>query len=317
VPLSRRSPADHALVKFSPSLSSEDECRSTRLGILSSLFDTTERGASLRIASAKDDAAAAAFHDQVDEVFQTMVRIQRLMKPLSLVAERDTFYFDILQLYLFTCRLLIDHHAIWEARVADLTASSNPQWGSPAWHDHFKPRGRKVVPLWARDTLVMAESILIVTLQANVDLLGTAPDTIFTMITLGAGVLVGTKFLIEQAGADLEGTSDKLLAKVIGHLAHASNTPGDPVQRCEFMVRGLVNIWERRNIPRDESSIYPTPSSEQHIPPECVDMVLQEPSNLPNVNFDFDSFFNSTLGNSTLGNLDTDFWASLIPSPQQ
>jgi len=138
------------------------------------------------------------------------------------------------------------------------------------------------------------------------------------MITLGAGVVVGIKFLMEQAGADLEGTSDKLLAKVIGHLAHASNAPGDPVQRCEFMVRGLVNIWERRHIPRDDSSTYPTPSSEQHFPhhanpvPEYADMFRQEPSNPPNVNFDFDSFFNSTLGN-----LDTEFWASLIPSPQQ
>lgn len=91
LPLSRRSSADHALVEVSPSLSNRDECRDTRLGLLASLFDATERGAGLRMGSATDDVAAATWNDQIEEVFETMVRLRRLTAPLSCKCKPSTY----------------------------------------------------------------------------------------------------------------------------------------------------------------------------------------------------------------------------------
>lgn len=133
------------------------------------------------------------------------------------------------------------------------------------------------------------------------------------MISLGSAALVGVKFLMLQTTSKgLDGTSDKLLARVIDHLVHASNTSGDAVQRCELMVRGMVNIWERR--PREDSgSFYPSPSPDQYYPAPNPHTAAEYSQALPQGDgvptFDFDTWFNSTLGN-----LDTDFWASLIPN---
>lgn len=102
--------------------------------------------------------------------------------------------------------------------------------------------------MWSRETLSLAEAVLISTLRTEATLLGTAPDQVFNMIALGAGLVIGTKFLmVEKVGIELLGSSDALLSKVHAHLTEAYLSADHSVRRCAQLVGAMINTWNQRD----------------------------------------------------------------------
>ncbi|KAJ7178597.1 hypothetical protein C8R43DRAFT_846754, partial [Mycena crocata] len=101
---------------------------------------------------------------------------------------------------------------------------------------------------WGRDMTRTSEAILVYVLQADIDLLGTAPDISFTMIAPAVGYLVGAKFFMHRltGGVGLSGASDLLLAQSVAHLMRSARDPGHSAQKCALLMNGMLVKWERR-----------------------------------------------------------------------
>lgn len=228
------------------------------------------------------------------------------------VLSEDQPYFHALHIQQGIVRLLVLYHAFWEARA------SLPQIPlSTSWHERFMPHagGEALLGMWGRDMIQTSEALLVSALATPAQCLCTAPDTLFNMVTLAAGHLVGVKFLMLRMGPGraLLCTSDLLLAKTAVHLQRAAFGAGHAAQRCALLVQSMIAKWEARD---DTAASYPTPPADygfdfrqQGEEPPCAvvsppvpQLSLPDSSSFVDVEF---MFLNSMLAD------DTAFWNTL------
>jgi hypothetical protein len=225
------------------------------------------------------------------------------------ILDHEPFYFHVLHIYDGICRLLVLYHAFWEARVA---VGHIPL--GETWHHHFRPHGVTVVPEWGRDMIQTSEAILVYTVEADINLLGTAPDVFFHMVALAAGYVVGVKFLMHRMpGGALLGGSDLLLAKTATHLNRASRGPGHAAQKCALLISGMIAKWESRETmdrPAASPSAYSTPSSSDGSS-YAQSYYGSSPLAAPPPELDFSLFLNNTIA------LDDQFWKDLQENNQE
>ncbi|KAJ7216662.1 hypothetical protein GGX14DRAFT_442325 [Mycena pura] len=333
VPLSRRSAEDQQLIVFPKSLEGVLEYGDIRLGLAASAFDHVEEGISIRLQTGMD---IGDWHDRTMVILEKLKRLKRLIVPLPYVLEHHQFYFHMMHIYEGIARLLILYYALWDARMS----VGHVPFGA-SWHPYFKPHGREVVGMWARDMSITTEGFLVNVIAADMRLLRTAPDNIFTMIALAAGYLVGVKFLLFRGGTELPGGSDLVLAKIVEHVACV---PGYAAQRAALLVRGMIAKWENRNNkdlnsahsnsnnsrppaptttgtpPPGAASSYPTPTSDHlidHAAPTTSGSTpnsdflelsaFTQPSSIPEIDL---NMFMDTI------TLDAEFWNNLALQTQ-
>ncbi|KAJ7029210.1 hypothetical protein C8F04DRAFT_1116893 [Mycena alexandri] len=252
VPLSRRSAEDRKLIEFPTIFEGLTDYRNLRLGLVAMQSTITEEGVGLRI---NDTSGIEDWYDEMTAILESLKRGRRFLLPLPVVLDHEHFFFHILHIYDGICRLLVFYHGYWEARAA---VGHVPLGES--WYNHFRPHGINVIADWGRDMIQTAEAILVYALQAELELLSTAPDVYFHMVALAAGHVVGVKFLMYRTpgGGVLLGGSDPLLRKVALHLAGAARGPGHAAQKCALLIHGMLAKWESRGA---SPSVFPVTAS--------------------------------------------------------
>ncbi|KAJ7720659.1 hypothetical protein DFH07DRAFT_1008489 [Mycena maculata] len=256
-PSSRRTPGDYVLIQFPSALTGGTDLRHVRLGLMARQFELFEEAAAMRLHPGIDKEE---WSHQIKGVLERMKNGRRLLMPLPVVLDSEQSYFHAIHIYLCIPRLLVLYHAFWEARA------SLPQipLGQP-WHDRFMPHagGEALLGMWGRDMIQSSEALLVYALSTPTQTLCTAPDTLFNMVVLAAGYVVGAKFLMRRmSGRALLGASDRLLAKTAAHLHRAACGAGHAAQRCALLVQRMIAKWEARDDHDAAPTSYPTPPAD-------------------------------------------------------
>ena len=98
----------------------------------------------------------------------------------------------------------------------------------------------------ARESLTTAEALLTSILSVkDRELLATAPDSVFAMISFAAAHVTTSRFIILQSKAmrHLPGVSEELLARTVKCLNQVSLSPDDNASRCARVISGFVDTW--------------------------------------------------------------------------
>ncbi|KAJ7778200.1 hypothetical protein B0H16DRAFT_1878897 [Mycena metata] len=303
VPLSRRSADDRKLIEFPTIFEGLSDYRNLRLGLVAMQSTLAEEGIGLRI---NDTSELDDWYDKMTVILESLKRGRRFLLPLPVVVDHEHFFFHILHVYDGICRLLVIYHGHWEARAS----VGHVPLGEP-WSHHFKPHGINVVADWGRDTIQTSEAILVYALQAELELLSTAPDVYFHMIALAAAHVVAVKFLMyRMPGGVLLGGSDPLLRKVALHLAGAARGPGHAARKCALLIHGMVTKWESRGASPSAFPSQPSPSGFATTTPPSDhssdgSSYGYMPSQFAPPELDFSMFLNSTMA------LEAQLWPEL------
>ncbi|KAJ3771005.1 Pre-mRNA splicing Prp18-interacting factor-domain-containing protein [Lentinula raphanica] len=121
------------------------------------------------------------------------------------ISDFKTFYFQMLNILVSTCRLLVLYQTFlsaWEY----LVCTGND--ANPRWFQEVRPYGLPFLTSWGQETMAVTESILVQVLEMDFRLLGTSPDYIFNMIAFAASYVLGSKFLdLQTLAVNLPGAT--------------------------------------------------------------------------------------------------------------
>ncbi|KAJ3771960.1 hypothetical protein FB446DRAFT_690051 [Lentinula raphanica] len=255
-PLSKRTASYLKIITLSPHLPGSNIIagQDLRLRLLAELFDITEAGIAIRLRSLSD-SDIEQWHDGFMRVLGSMDRVTRLLTPLPLVAEYDEFYFKTLHIIERTCRSLVLYHACLTARQH----FANTGKDHPYWFKQVRPRGLDVLLIWGKESVAVAESVLVAFLEADVRLLGTMPDYMFNMIAFASSFVTGVRFLVIQVGVDFPGSIERLLDRTICKLNQCSLSSDSAAAKCSALIKAMLKLWIDRvqgsdDEPRDSSS---------------------------------------------------------------
>ena len=116
------------------------------------------------------------------------------------------------------------------------------------------PHGEALLAGWGRDMIRTNEALLVHVLAlapsstSEPTRLCTAPDALFSVVSLAAGVLVGIKFLLMRSGARAAeygaGASDLILARVAAVLQMCARGNGHAAQRAALLVQHMLAKWQ-------------------------------------------------------------------------
>ncbi|KAF8823249.1 hypothetical protein HHX47_DHR10000150 [Lentinula edodes] len=207
------------------------------------LFDITEAGLSIRLQSLSE-TDVNHWHDRFVHVLSDLSRVARVLLPLPVVSDFETFYFQMLNILVHTCRLLILYQTFLSAREYFVRTGNDT---NPRWFQEVHPHGLPILIQWGRETMAVAESILVQVLEMDYRLLGTSPDYIFNMIAFSASYVLGSKFLVLQTlGVDLPGSSERLLSKCIARLHQCCYSPDSAARKCAVLISDMLTLWENK-----------------------------------------------------------------------
>ncbi|KAH7931166.1 hypothetical protein BV22DRAFT_998664 [Leucogyrophana mollusca] len=222
--------------------------RDMRLTLISQIFATTQKGLSIRMHSLAD---IGEFYKEVLEYLMKMDTLERLIYPLPVLADHEAFYFHMLQVYYQSCRLLVLVHALMETKIM---VTKNNKEGTP-WFLLAEHNGINLARSWGQHALVLSEGILITSLsRPEVTLLSSAPDNYFSMITLATMFVILSKWsVLQNAGEQLPGSSDSILAKTIERLSQVACSPEHVPAKCARVIEAGVLSFRRRATEQSES----------------------------------------------------------------
>ncbi|KAJ3929259.1 MAG: hypothetical protein NXY57DRAFT_433790 [Lentinula lateritia] len=259
-PLSKRTGAYLKMIALSPDLPGSNLVagQDLRLRLLAEIFDITEAGIAIRLRSLSD-TDVERWHGGFMRVLGSMDRVARIITPLPMVAEFDGFYFKTLHLIERTCRSLILYHACLTARQHFANSGND----NPYWFKQVRPRGLDVLLLWGKESVAVAESVLITFLEADVRLLGTMPDYMFNMIAFASSFVTGVRFLVVQVGVDFPGSIERLLERTISKLNQCSLSSDSAAAKSSALITAMLKLWvDRMHIPEEGSrEVSPPPYS--------------------------------------------------------
>ncbi|KAJ7084027.1 hypothetical protein B0H15DRAFT_911462 [Mycena belliarum] len=220
--------------------------RDIRLGLNAKILQLTEAVLQARLASGSQ---LGEFFQRTNASVYSMEGLSRLLYPLPVVTQYDSFYSHMLVLEYHACRLLMMHHALREMRtVLEREGSGKP------WYQVRTQDGDCVSLRWGRAALISAEAVLTAFLApTDLGLLSTAPDNFYVMVGFAATWIFVSNFHIHQLGGGrLGGASERLQALTIERLARIAHAPDHAAGRCAHVLAALLAAWERRK-PRDVS----------------------------------------------------------------
>ncbi|KAJ4474496.1 hypothetical protein J3R30DRAFT_3509551 [Lentinula aciculospora] len=217
--------------------------RDLRLKLLAELFDITEAGLSIRLQTLSE-ADVNHWYDRFVHVLSNLSRIARILLPLPVVSDFETFYFQMLNILVHTCRLLILYQTFLSAREYFVRTGND---SNSRWFQEVRPHGLTILTSWGRETMAVAESILVQVLEMDFRLLGTSPDYIFNMIAFAASYVLGSKFLVlETLGIELPGSSERLLSKCIERIHQCCYSPDSAARKCAVLMSDMLTLWENK-----------------------------------------------------------------------
>ncbi|KAJ3735238.1 hypothetical protein DFJ43DRAFT_1058910 [Lentinula guzmanii] len=242
-PLSKRTGSYLKMVALSPDLPGSNLIagQDLRLRLLAELFDITEAGIAIRLRSLSD-TDIEYWHDGFMRVLGSMDRVTRILTPLPMVAEFDGFYFKTLHIIERSCRSLILYHACLTARQHFV----NSEIDNPYWFRQVRPRGLDVLLIWGKESVAVAESVLVTFLEADVRLLGTMPDYMFNMIAFASSFVTGVRFLVIHVGVDFPGSIERLLERTICKLNQCSLSSDSAAAKCSALITAMLKLWMDR-----------------------------------------------------------------------
>ncbi|KAJ7721040.1 hypothetical protein B0H16DRAFT_1603590 [Mycena metata] len=252
MPVSHLSQLDHDMVSLSSSADfTLSAVRDVRLGLSAKMFEISEAALKLRI---KSIAAAdmGPFFTQINTFIASMEGLSRLLTPLPVITQFDTFYSGMLILQYNACRLLIIHHALREMRTVHEREAPQLLWYKAAIEGHC------ISLFWGRMALISSENVLTTFLAASdLTLLSTAPDNLYVMVGFAATWIFVSNFSIYQLGGEkLGGASERLQSMAIDRLNQIAHSPDHSAARCGHMLAALMTAWERRK-PREDDCAQP------------------------------------------------------------
>ncbi|KAF8450221.1 hypothetical protein L210DRAFT_3387413 [Boletus edulis BED1] len=215
--------------------------RDLRLCLFCQLLATTRTGLSIRLRTSDE---LGVFYKEVLDFLGHMDVIERLISPLPVLAEHEIFYFHMLQVYYQSCRLLVLVHALMQAKIALGKTSTQGTWFLSAEHN-----GVNLAQSWGHQALVLSEAILIATIsRSELALMSTAPDSLFSMITLATIFVLLSKWnVLENIGQQMPGSSDSILAKIIERLSLIACSPDHFAAKCARLIEAGVLSFRRRS----------------------------------------------------------------------
>jgi len=114
----------------------------------------------------------------------------------------------------------------------------------------------------ARDALSSAEALLTTVLSIkDKELLVTAPDSVFAMISFAAAHLTTSRFLVVQAKIlrHLPGASEELLRRTIKCMRQVSLSADDTASSCAHVMSGFLDLWAEKQDLHDDEVARETP----------------------------------------------------------
>jgi hypothetical protein len=220
------------------------------------------------------------------------------------VAKHEAFYCHALQILYLLCRLLFLQHALNSVRLTKSSDDDKP------WYETIVHNGIYFARCWGQDAINTAEAVLIsaCTLSDH-NLLCTAPDSLFALITCATAFVLMAKFTtIRRCGAHLEGASDSLLASTINHLSAAALGPEHFPAKCAQLITAWVTKWEQH------VNIY-GPTTDLEDTPESLEQVQSNTNTINTSQSDQDMVSNTDEFIRLMGPdiyLDTGFWTSFM-----
>ncbi len=179
-----------------------------------------------------------------------------------MVTDIEVFYSHMLVVYFYFCRLAFVVHTLHHMRVH--IPPSTATCGLAAFFSSKLPRtGRGFALTCARDALASAESLLTTILSiADTELLATAPDSVYAMISFAAAYVTSAKYLLLQSRGTrhLPGASDELLARTVKRLQVVSLCADDNASRCARVVSRFVDTWYEKLSAHDAETTGGTPA---------------------------------------------------------
>ncbi|KAJ3772884.1 hypothetical protein FB446DRAFT_772141 [Lentinula raphanica] len=242
-PLSKRCPGYLSMFTSSRFPVDIASGRDLRLKLLAELFDITEAGLSIRLQTLSE-ADVNHWYDRFVHVLSNLSRVARVLLPLPVVSDFETFYFQMLNILVSTCRLLVLYQTFLSAREYFVRTGND---ANPRWFHEVRPHGLPILISWGRETMAVAESILVQVLEMDFRLLGTSPDYIFNMIAFAASYVLGSKFLVLQTlGVNLPGSTERLLSKCIDRLHQCCYSPDSAARKCAVLMTEMLILWENK-----------------------------------------------------------------------
>ncbi|KAF7336208.1 hypothetical protein MVEN_02168600 [Mycena venus] len=233
-PVSHFSQLDQDILnQSSPAHLTLSSVRDIRLGLTARLYDMVQNALKVHLKAAQD---LGRFFDQINEFLDSLESLRRLFAPFPVITQYDNFYSHMLLLEYSACRLLVLHHAIRETRTVHERDMPAKQWFSAT------PLTYRVAFSWGRLALSTAESVLTAFLapssEAELILLGTAPDTLYVKITVASTWLFVCNFLLSQLQLSVNGTGVG-----VGGGWRCRTTPA---ARCAQGLGAQMNVWQGR-----------------------------------------------------------------------
>ncbi|THU95478.1 hypothetical protein K435DRAFT_839495 [Dendrothele bispora CBS 962.96] len=221
------------------------EARDTRLDLFGQILDATEAGLKVPLNSLDD---VPKWYNDIHEALQRLGHLERLITPLPVVSDHDTFYFRMLVILYRACRLLVLYHATFSARMLFMYAGRTLNLSI---FEGIIPHNLDILMIWSKDAFHTTEANLISLLEVDVSLLGTSPDITFHIISLIVTYLVSYKFYVfnlryKASPFTHDSVNAKCIARCIGVLNTAAYSEDHPAVRCARLIEGVQALWENR-----------------------------------------------------------------------
>ncbi|KAI0053600.1 hypothetical protein FA95DRAFT_1579274 [Auriscalpium vulgare] len=219
--------------------------RKTRMAICARLFDLTERG--LHLYMSDDAAEYDNYYEDIGEVLYRFDGLLRLIFPLPVAADHEPFYFAMVLVYYHFCRLTFLVHTLRHLRKHVPPTLSTLDGGF--FFAKLRRSGCSFALSCARDALLCAESLLTSVLSVHdKDMLATAPDNVFSMISFAAAFIMASKFMLLQSQGlrSLPGSSDQLLRRIVVRLNQIGLSGDHHAGRAATVISGFMGNWEKR-----------------------------------------------------------------------
>ncbi|KAJ7672558.1 hypothetical protein DFH06DRAFT_1319973 [Mycena polygramma] len=225
-----------ALQDFTPSA-----VRDLRLALSAKTLDITQ--IALTGFRLKNVEHLESFFDEINAAVQSMDGLSRLLTPLPVLTEYDTFYSHMLLLQFHASRLLILHHALRETRTAYERDQPQMPWLG------VRVKGQSLSMLWAYQALISAETALTTFLaSSDLALMGTLPDNYYVLVGFAATWIFVSNFSLLQLGkSPVGGASERLQSMTIERLTQIALSSDHAAARCRHVLSSLMSAWQRRN----------------------------------------------------------------------
>jgi hypothetical protein len=164
----------------------------------------------------------------------------------SVATDIEVFHAHMLIVYFYFCRLAFLVHTLRHMRT-HIPPAVAERAGTMFFSYKVTTRtGCGFALTCARDALATSEALLTTILSMkDRNLLATAPDSVFAMISFAAAHVTTSRFLVLQAKAmrHFPGVSRELLARTVKCLHQVSLSTDDNASRCARVISGFVDMW--------------------------------------------------------------------------